>query len=375
MSPRRISAVVAASACALALVACGGGAAAPASSAPAASAAAPGGSAKPAASAGAAGGSAKPAASASTPASGQAAPGASASGLTKIKLAYSQVSAAATPIYVAADQGFYQKYGLDVDVGMVAGPQQVPAMMSGEIQFGSPGGNEVADADLGGASLVIVAVAANVPLFSLNAEKTITDPQQLAGKSVTITTAGSSTEAAAKIFLDHFGLLGKVKLQPSGQIQAVLAALEQGNAAGAILSPPSTNIATKDGYPELINGPKLGAPMVHATIAVTRDYLKAHADIVKKVLQAYQDGWTFCGNGANEAAVEQTLVKWTKADQQVAKESYDYIFPVWSTVKVPTVDPKAMQNILTIVSANPKAKTADPNQFFDNSILESIAKP
>jgi len=317
---------------------------------------------------------AKPVASGSASASAKPAGSAAASGLTRVKLAFSQVSAAATPIYVAADQGFYQKHGLDVSIGQIAGPQQVPAMTSGEIQFGTPGGNEVADADLSGASLVMLATASNVPLFSLNAPKSTTDAQQLAGKSVAITTAGSSTEAAAKIFLTRYGLLDKVKLQPSGQIQAVLAVLEQGNAAGAILSPPSTGIANQQGFPELINGPKLGELMVHSSVGVTRDYLKTHSDVVKQMLQAYQEAWTFTGNPANEAAVEQTLVKWTKTDQNVAKESYQYIFPVWSGQKVPTIDPKAMQNILTIVSTNPAAKTAKPEQFFDNSILESLAK-
>lgn len=340
-----------------------GGATAPAS-VPAASSAAPGARSAAASSSAAA----KPATSA------VAKPGGSA-GLTQVKLAYSQVSAAATPIYVAADQGFYRKHGLDVTITQVAGPQQVPALTAGELQFGTPGGNEVVDADLSGASLVMVATASNVPLFSLNAEKSITDPKQLAGKSVAITTAGSSTEAAAKLFLNHYGLQSQVKLQPAGQIQAVLATLEKGNAAGGILSPPSTNIAVQQGFPELINGPKLGAQMVHASVAVTRSYLSAHPDIVKELLQGYQDGWTFTANPANEAAVEKTLVKWTKASDAVAKESYQYIFPVWSTRKVPTIDAKAVEDILTIVTTNPKAKGAKPQDFFDNGPLQSIAGP
>ncbi len=294
--------------CALALAACGGGAAAPASSSPAA----PASSAPVSKPAAAASAPAKPVASGSASASAKPAGSAAASGLTRVKLAFSQVSAAATPIYVAADQGFYQKHGLDVSIGQIAGPQQVPAMTSGEIQFGTPGGNEVADADLSGASLVMLATASNVPLFSLNAPKSTTDAQQLAGKSVAITTAGSSTEAAAKIFLTRYGLLDKVKLQPSGQMQGVLAAVEQGTAAGGILSPPSTGIANQQGFPELINGPKLGELMVHSSVGVTRDYLKSHTDVVKQMLQAYQGGLDLYwqsgqrgGRGADLGQVDQ----------------------------------------------------------------------
>src|SRR5262249_46947370 len=155
----------------------------------------------------------------------------------------------------------------------VAGPQEVPALIANEIQIGALGGNELIDADLAGASLVMVASSSNYPLFSLNADKSITDPRQLAGKTLAITSAGSSSEAVAKIFLHRYGLDGQAKLQPSGQIQGVLAALQQGNANGAVLSPPSTNVATAAGFPELLNGPTLGEPMVHGGMGVTRDYL------------------------------------------------------------------------------------------------------
>jgi len=165
-----------------------------------------------------------------------------------------------------------------------------------------------------------------------------------------------------------------VKLQPSGQIQAVLAALQQGTVSAAVLSPPSTNIAAAAGFPELLNGPKLREPMVHGGMGVTREYLKAHADVLRPALQAYAEGWQFLADPANETASIQTLAKWTQTDEKVAKESYDYVYPVWSGSKLPTVDPQAIANILNIVSTNPKAKEASPDQFIDNSILQSLAK-
>src|SRR5207253_9281374 len=80
--------------------------------------------------------------------SGNAAPGASkpaaaASGLTKVKAAYSQVTGTPGALYVAVEQRFFQRYGLVIEAGQVAGTQQVPAMQAGELQFGVPGGNEL----------------------------------------------------------------------------------------------------------------------------------------------------------------------------------------------------------------------------------------
>src|SRR5438067_7693634 len=251
-----------------ALTACGSAAApAPASSA------APAPASKPATtgSAGAASPSAPASANASAAASG---------GLTKIKAAYSQTSAVQGPMYVAADQKFFQKYGLDVEISQVAGTQQVPAMTAGELQFGTPGGNELVSADLGGASLVMIAVASNYPVFSMFGAKGINDIKDVAGKSVAVTTAGSSTDAAARIYLNHFGLKD-VKIQPAATIEGILAVVENGQAAAGVVSPPTTVLAEKEGLKELVNGPKLGVPMTHSGVTVTRDYLKSKPEVVK----------------------------------------------------------------------------------------------
>jgi ABC-type nitrate/sulfonate/bicarbonate transport system substrate-binding protein len=356
----------------LALAACGS-AAAPAASTPPAASPSPAASAstKPAASAAAsASASAKPAASGSAAAKPAASP--AASGLIKVKAAYSQVSAVQGALYVGVDQKFFQKYGLDVDAGLVAGPQQPPAMQAGELQFGTPGGNELVSADLAGGNFVMIAVASNYPAFSMFGAKGVTDINQLAGKVVGITSAGSSTDAAAALYLQHFGLDKQVKRQPSGTIEGILAFVEKGELPAGLVSPPTTAIATKDGLPELVNGPKLGVPMTHSGVTVTRDYLKSKPDVVKAFLQGYYEAWRFVIDPANEKAVEQTLAKWTKSDEAIAKASYDYVQPAWARDKDPEVNPEGLQNVIGLLD-NPKAKDAKAADFLDNSILRSIA--
>ena len=336
------------------LAACGGGAA-PAASSPAPSSVSV--TAKLAAASGSAAGSGKPAAS----------------GLTKVKAAYSQISAVQGPLYVGIDQKIFQKYGLDVEAGLVAGTQQPPAMQAGEIQFGTPGGNEIISADLAGASMVMMGVASNYPVFSMYGAKGVNDVKDLTGKSVGITTAGSSTDASAQIFLQKFGLEKQVKRQPSGSIEGILALVEKGEIAAGVVSPPTTVIAQRAGLKELVNGPKLGVPMLHSGVAVTRDYLKNKPELVKAFMQGYVEAWNFVIDPANEAVVEQSLAKWTKSDQETAKGSYEYVQPAWARDKSPAVNPEGLQNIINIID-NPKAKDAKPEQFFDNSIVQGLAK-
>jgi NitT/TauT family transport system substrate-binding protein len=345
MADHKQSFVVSSIICTLALAACGG-AAAPAS-APAS----------------------QPAASAAVSASAKPA----ASGLVKVKAAYSQVSAVQGALYAGVDQKIFAKYGLDVEVLRVAGTQQVPAMQAGELQFGTPGGNEIVSADLGGANQVMIAVASNYPVFSLFGSKGVNDVKDLAGKTVAITTAGSSTDASAQIFLKQFGLDKQVKRQPAATIEGILAVMEKGEVAGGVVSPPTTVLAEKAGLKELVNGPKLGVPLIHSSVSVTRDYLKSKPDLVMAFLQGYVEAWKFVIDPANEAATVQTIAKWTQSDADVAKAAYQYVQPAWAKNKLPAVDAQGVKNILEVVE-NPKAKDAKPEEFFDNSLLESLAK-
>ncbi|HLG74064.1 MAG TPA: ABC transporter substrate-binding protein [Chloroflexota bacterium] len=296
---------------------------------------------------------------------------AAASGLLPIKAAYSQVTASQGVLYTAVDQKFFQKYGLDVTATQINGTQQVPAIVNGELQFGTPGGNELLTANAGGEQLVMLAASSNVPVLSLYGMKGITDVKQLAGKAVAVTTAGSATDAAAKLFLKHYGLDQQVKTQPAGSSQAILAVLLNGDAAGGILAPPTSTEAEKAGLKQLVNGPTAGVPFVEAGTAVTRSYLQSNPDVVKRYMEGYYAAWKFATDKANEAAVEQTIVKWTKTDMATAKIAYDYLLPAWSEKGMPEVSLDGLKSIAEI-SPNPKAKDVDLNKIVDNSILQAI---
>jgi NitT/TauT family transport system substrate-binding protein len=298
--------------------------------------------------------------------------GAPASGLLKVRAAYSQLTGTQGVLYLAVERKFFQRYGLEVEAGQVGGPQQPPAMQAGEIQFGVPGGNELVGANVGGVAMVMIASVTNVPVISVVGAKGVNDVKDLAGKTVAVTTAGSATDAAAQILLQPYGLDKQVKRQPSGTSEAILALLQRGDVAAGMIAPPATVIAFRDGMKELVNGPSSGAPFVQSGISVTRDYLKTKPDMVKRFLQGYYDAWKFSLEPANEKAVEEVIAKWTKSDEAAAKATYDFMVPAWGRPGMPRVSLEGLKTIQAL-SDNPKAKDANVTDFFDNSLLEAIA--
>jgi NitT/TauT family transport system substrate-binding protein len=365
--------------------ACGTSTSAPATQAPAGQVAAtqaPTATSAPAAKPTAASAAAAPAAAVppqptAAPAVATAAPAAAAKPATTItvKGAFAQASSVQGALYVAREKGFFANHGLDVQLSQVGGTQQVAALLSGELQFGALGANEVANADIRGADLVMIATCSDLPIFSLYANKKYTSVPELAGQSIGVTTAGSATDAAAHLFLKQFNMLDSVKILPAGgTVPAILAAMDQGNIAGGVLSPPTTSRADDAGYAELVNGAKLGVPMNHSGIAVSRSYLKDHAEEVKNFLSAYQEAWTYAANPANKSDVVAVLVQYTQSDDRLAEISYQAMVPIWTGNKTPRVNPQAVANLLQI-SGVPEAVTANPDQFFDDSLIDSIAPP
>ena len=309
------------------------------------------------------------AAAASTPAASKPA------ATVSVKGAFAQASSVQGALYVAREKGFFSRHGLNVDLSQIGGTQQVAALLSGELQFGALGANEVANADLRGADLVMIATCSDLPIFSLFANKKYTSVPELAGQSIGVTTAGSATDAAAHLFLKQYDMLDKVKILPAGgTVPAILAAMDQGNLAGGILSPPTTSRAEDAGYSELVNGASLGVPMNHSGIAVSRSYLKDHTDEVKNFLAAYQEAWAYAADSANKSEVVAVLAQYTQSDNRLAEISYQAMVPIWTGNKTPRVNPQAVANLLQ-VSGVPEAATANPDQFFDDSLIDSIAPP
>jgi ABC-type nitrate/sulfonate/bicarbonate transport system substrate-binding protein len=127
-------------------------------------------------------------------------------GSVPLKLVYAQASAAFTPGFVAQDQGFFAKEGLDVSFTQVTGSSAVATLTAAESQALVVGATELADFDAAGGDLVMVAAGSNYPAFSLYVNKSVRSVQDLAGKKIAVTRIGTSTDTTARIILEPFGL-------------------------------------------------------------------------------------------------------------------------------------------------------------------------
>ena len=101
-----------------------------------------------------------------------------------IKVAYSGVSAAGTPLWLAKDAGIFARHGLEADLITVrSAPLQVSALVSNEVQFVRGSASSMLSAAAQGAKLkILLSLFAERASYDFLVSSSITDPHDLRGK-------------------------------------------------------------------------------------------------------------------------------------------------------------------------------------------------
>ena len=105
----------------------------------------------------------------------------------KLTLGYTTVGAILTPVWIPAEMGIFQKYGLDVDMKFITtGPVVVSALIAGEIGIAAASGEPIVSGILGGADLTIMGFGTTTTPVSLYVIPSITQVEQLKGATVAV---------------------------------------------------------------------------------------------------------------------------------------------------------------------------------------------
>ena len=273
------------------------------------------------------------------------------------------------PLLVAQEAGYFARHGLTVSITQVSASAAVQSVVSGVIDIYQGGAAAIA-ANLAGADIIYVAAAVDRSSLVLFGQKGLNAFEMLRGKSIATTSPGAFGEIAVRMTARKHGIeVGKeIKLLYHRSTPEALASFLVGNAEGLIITPPQTEIARKQGYPIIVDYYQDGLKIIGPGTAVTRDFSQKYPNALKAYLRASLDGLKRALE--DEEFARKTDSKYTKiSDAEILKENYQQGMRVWN--KDMTVDPAAIRLVLDD-SSDPKAKTADPKRFYDNSIIAAV---
>jgi len=291
----------------------------------------------------------------------------------KLNVVYPAVTGVMTALWTAAEAKAFQKYGLDVSLLYIpSAPQVVRVMLAGDSQIAVTGGAAVVSANLSGADLVFIGGIVNVPAFYVMAAPEIKTIEELRGATVGVTRFGSSSDFAMRYVLQKHGLRPEkdVTLLQLGGMLELATALSKRLVAAATLSSPADLRARKSGAQQLINMATAGVSFPQSAIVTTRSYIQAHQDEVLNFLRAYAEGMQRMI--VDKAMAKQVIQKYTREiDPDVVESTYrygvDYIAPVPYPAKEGIVEILKQSN-------HPKAKTANPDDFIDMSLVKKLGE-
>jgi NitT/TauT family transport system substrate-binding protein len=294
--------------------------------------------------------------------------------LRRVSAAGSIGSATQMALWFAKEGRFFEKHGLAADiVNIQTSPLTLSALLAGEIQFSQIGGPAPVFANLSGADLAIVATIVRNFVFFLITRPEIARVQDLKGRSLGVSRFGALSDFAARFALQKNGLQPDrdvTVVQTGGQAETV-AALNSGKIHGAALTAPSNILARKMGFKELLDISKLEADTHVNGVVVTRKYLSANEDTVRRFLKAYTE--SVAAAKRDKPFALKAMAKFLRTDdQELLDESYEWIIKR-NFVAAPYPAAQGLGTFLeSVKKTNPKAAAAKPEDFVDSRPVKEL---
>jgi NitT/TauT family transport system substrate-binding protein len=223
-----------------------------------------------------------------------------------------------------------------------------------------------------GAELAVVAGGIERALNVLMVNPKIKRPEDLKGKRVAISRFGSLSDVSLRDALAFYKLKPSqdVSIAQMGGLGERMVALTSGVVDGAILNVDQVFQAEKLGFQILIDLRKL--PLTYSTqgIVVSREFLRAQRNIVKRFLKVYIEGIKIFKTD-KEFSMD-TLSRYIKtSDREILSKTYDVYRDAWETV--PLVRRDGIQQALDSI---PDAKNTklSLDSLIDNSLIHELEK-
>ncbi|HEU0048852.1 MAG TPA: ABC transporter substrate-binding protein [Nitrososphaera sp.] len=294
----------------------------------------------------------------------------------KVRIAYSGISGSQTAIWVAYEQGFFRKNGLDVELIYIEGaPLVVQTLVSGDVTAAAVSGAAVIQSNLQGSGVVMTAGFLNTLDYKLMVSKDITQPDHLKGKSLAVSRFGSSSDFATRYALETYGLVpGKdVTLVQIGSQPERFAALASGRIQGALIAIPVTAKAKKAGFNTLADLQMLGLEYPQNGLAVTQGLIKSKPALIRNMTKAFVEAIHYFKTHRKETlAIYRKYLK--TDDMEALEETYEAV----GLNLVPEKPYPTMKGIRIVLkemaSKNPKAEAATPDQFVDLTFIRELDK-
>jgi ABC-type nitrate/sulfonate/bicarbonate transport system substrate-binding protein len=294
----------------------------------------------------------------------------------KVRMGLSSVSGLHSAMWVAEQKGFFRRYGIDAEVIVTGqgGTAGIGALLANDIQLVSSAGDLLVAAALRGGDTVMVAGVVNKGLQRILTIPEIKTPADLKGKRVGVTRIGAVSHVVLQMMLQRWKMSpNDVQVMQVGSSPNMLVSLDKKGIEAAVLTIPSMFVAEDRGYRVLIDMADTDIYYLHTMIGTTRSYLRGNRDKVVRFLKGFLEGLAFVKQNKKESTdIVKKKLRIGPEQERNLERSIDLLSAKYYE-QVPYPAMRGVETVLGFVEKdNPKAKTADPKSFVDESVLREI---
>lgn len=282
------------------------------------------------------------------------------------------------PAYLAEEKGFFKNRQLDTKIVTFSRSNDINALVSGDIHFDLTAPDKVIHSALGGFPVKMVMGTARGLNLALVVHPSIKSAADLKGKSVAITGFSGLPYTGLLLSLKELGMTKEqvVPLNIGGKT-ARFEALLGNKVPAAILDPPYTTLAAKEGYKLLVDLAPLDVPYLRNIVAVSDKSLREDSPTVARFVAALAQGIQYYRNIANKEDSMRILAKYLRIpldkNRAMIEEGYETYRDMM--LKKPYPDPSALKIIVEMIAeSNPKAKNVNLASVIDASFVERLDK-
>src|SRR5262245_24596938 len=242
----------------------------------------------------------------------------------RIKVGIISVTATYLPLYLAVDDGFFAREGLQVELlPFRGGSDLIKAVVAGSADVGVVSLAEVLSGIAAGQSLRAFYGGFNVPAFDWYAVPSIHTMAEAKGKRFGVTQYGSSTDFLTRYALASNGLdpAKDVQIVQGGDSPTRLAAMQAGQIDGNILPRPDSFVAAERGYTRILRQRDLAPDYPYHVFGAMEPFIASHPNTIKALLRGFVLGLREAKRDRQRAI--DAIVKRIPMDPKYSGPTYD----------------------------------------------------
>jgi ABC-type nitrate/sulfonate/bicarbonate transport system substrate-binding protein len=305
-------------------------------------------------------------------------PAGAASGSPKIVLAHGALNARIAPLWIAQEQGFFAKNGVDTEVILVRQIQvMIAGLSTGEIDVALTSGSTLMGAAAGGLDVKMVAALVARVGYDLVVSPAIKSPKDLRGKRFGIQAFGGGLWMGAMLGLEHLGLdpqRDNINVLQVGDQRVIAQALEAGSIDAAALDGVFSRKLQQKGFVILAEFSKANIPYIGLGLVVRSALPRERSEALESIIKGLVESVAFILRPQNKPVVLKTIMNHLKTtDAAVAEEGYqDLMTGIERNPDPSLIGLRNMQRLMKI--GNPKLGKLKVEDLVDDRIVKRLAE-